>query len=92
MNRSLKFLLFTASCAVALHCAKKPVNIEKPFVEQVVAEFTEERLAYYLHGGSPKPNSEILEKVLSRHSVKFFEFKPVLRRFYPEIHTRLLGG
>ncbi len=92
MNRNLRFVSLAVLFAAVLHCGKKPTNIEKPFVEQAIAEFTEERLAYYLHGGAPKPNSEILEKVLSRHSVKLFEFKPVLRRFYPEIHTRLLGG
>lgn len=91
MNRFRNWLPLLLLCG-ALACAKKNVNIEKALVEQVIGEFTEERLAYYLHGGAPKPNAEIMDKVLSRHSLKLFDFKPALRRFYPEIHTRLLGG
>lgn len=90
MNRSIKFFI-PVLLAVATYCSKPHLNIEKALVEKVLADFTEERIAYYLHGGAPKPNSEILEKTLSRHSLKLVEFKPALRRFYPEIFTRLLG-
>lgn len=89
MNRSIKFFI-PVLLTVLVYCAKPHLNIEKALVEKVIADFTEDRIAYYLHGGSPKPNSEILEKTLSRHSLKLVEFKPALRRFYPEIHARLL--
>jgi hypothetical protein len=59
-------------------------------VGKVIAEFTEARLAYYLNGGSPVTNAELLEKVLSRHSLRLIEFKPVLRRFEPQLEAKLL--
>ena len=91
MNRSSKVVLISFSLTMFIACGKKRVNIEKVFVDQVVTEFTEERLSHYLHGGAPKTNAEIMEKVLSRHSLKLIEFRPAFRRFSPEIEARLLG-
>lgn len=92
MNRCVRIFCFALAGFAALQCTKRRINIEKPFVEQVITEFTQERVAYYMHGGAPKPNAELMEKTLSRHGVKLFDFKPPFRRFYPEIYTRLLGS
>ena len=73
-------------------CTREKINIEKPLVDKVLVEFSEERLAHYLKGGEPKSNSVILEKVLSRHSLRLIDFRPVLRRFEPEIEARIMGG
>ncbi len=73
-------------------CSRERINIEKPLVDKVLVEFTEERLAHYLKGGEPKSNSVILEKVLSRHSLRLIDFRPVLRRFEPQIEARIMGG
>lgn len=75
---------------VAGSCARRQVNIDEALVSRVIAEFTEARLAYYLNGGSPVTNAELLEKVLSRHSLRLIEFKPVLRRFEPQLEEKLL--
>lgn len=73
-------------------CAREKINIEKTLVEKVVVEFTEERLAHYLKAGEPKTNASILEKVLSRHSLRLNEFSPAFRRFQPEICARIIGS
>jgi len=73
-------------------CTREKINIEKPLVDKVLVEFSEERLAHYLKGGEPKSNTVILEKVLSRHSLRLIDFRPVLRRFEPEIEARIMGG
>ena len=73
-------------------CTREKINIEKPLVDKVLQEFSEERLAHYLKGGEPKSNTIILEKVLSRHSLRLMDFRPVLRRFEGEIEARIMGG
>lgn len=76
---------------LAVACAKQPVNIEAALVDQVLSDFAVERFTHYLRGGAPKSNREILEKVLSRHSLRFAQFAPALRRFQPDIFDRLFG-
>lgn len=73
-------------------CTREKINIEKSLVEKVLVEFSEERLAHYLKGGEPKSNTVILEKVLGRHSLRLIDFRPVLRRFEPEIEARIMGS
>lgn len=76
---------------ILVACAKQPVNIEATLVDQVVSDFAVERFTHYLRGGAPKSNREILEKVLSRHSLRFSQFAPALRRFQPETFEKLFG-
>lgn len=91
MNLPSKFLLsLVAGAGLAIHCSRRPLNIDQAMVTRVVSEFTEARLAYYLNGGSPVSNAELLEKVLARHSLRLIEFRPVLRRFEPQLETKLL--
>jgi Tfp pilus assembly protein PilF len=79
-------LLLTAGCG------KRKVNIESALVDQVIGEFATERFLHYLHGGAPRTNRELLEKVLARHSLRYAEFVAPFRRFQPEVFERLLGG
>jgi len=81
---------YAALIGQIIFCTKKaPLNIEKSLSDEIIGEFTEARLAHYLKGGTPASNQEILEKVLSRRSISFFEYKPVLRRFEPALDAKL---
>lgn len=90
MNLRISITLLFSCLVFAVACAPRRVNIEAPLVQTVISEFTEARLAHYLHGGAPLSNAELLDKVLSRHALKLSEFKPVLRRFEPQLEAKLL--
>lgn len=91
MSQYRRFLLALPVClCLVSQCARRQVNIDEALVGRVIAEFTEARLAYYLNGGSPVSNAELMEKVLARHSLRLIEFKPVLRRFEPQLEAMLL--
>lgn len=92
MPRSIKFIFIFATFVFVAGCAREKINIEKPLVDKVLIEFSEERMAHYLKGGEPKSNAVILEKVLGRHSLRMLDFRPVLRRFEPAIEARIMGG
>jgi CRISPR/Cas system-associated protein Cas5 (RAMP superfamily) len=92
MNPCRRLLIILIWAGTLLACGRRVVNVEKTQVDKVIGEFTEERMYYYLRGGGAKSNADIMEKVLARHSLRLIEFRPALRRFYPEISTRLLGS
>lgn len=84
--------LIAAGCLLAFaDCAPRRVNVEKELVDQVITEFTTERIMHHLHGGGPKSNADTLARVLKRHALTLNEFSPAFKRFMPEIHSRLLG-
>lgn len=92
MHHTIRFFLFVLTIAGTTVCGPRRVNIESTMVDQVISEFATERFVYYLRGGAPKSNREILEKVLARHSVRYTEFAAPFRRFQPEIFSRLVGN
>jgi len=92
MNLCRRLLVVLLLGGALIACGRRITNVEKAQVDKVIGEFTEERMYYYLRGGSAKSNAEILEKVLARHSLRLVEFRPAFRRFYPEVSTRLLGS
>ncbi len=97
MDRSISKHTMLACAAGAFSltlgaCTRAKINIEKSLVDKVLVEFSEERLAHYLKGGEPKSNTIILENVLGRHSLRLIDFRPVLRRFEPEIEARIMGS
>lgn len=92
MARSTNIFAAIALFLCFAGCKREKINIEKSLVDKVLIEFSEERLAHYLKGGEPKSNTVILEKVLSRHSLRLIDFRPVLRRFEPAIEARIMGG
>ncbi len=85
-------LICVALLALTTACAGRKTNIEKELVDQVIAEFTTERILHHLHGNGPRSNSDFLDRVLKRHSVRLIEFSPAFKRYAPEIHGRLLGA
>lgn len=91
MRRPINLLILVLLLASA-HCARRPTNVESALVDQVIGEFAVERYAWYLRGGEPRSNREILEKVLSRHSLRYNEFAAPFRRFQPEIFGRVIGN
>ena len=92
MVRSTRLLAALAVLIAFSGCTREKINIEKSLLDKVLVEFSEERLAHYLKGGEPKSNTVFLEKVLGRHSLRLIDFRPVLRRFEPEIEARIMGG
>lgn len=72
-----------------LGCAKKNVNIEKSWVDEAIAEFTEARIAHYLKGGAPISHAELFDRVLARRGLNFLEFRPALKRFEPQLEAKL---
>lgn len=86
-------IAFAASSCLLLTsaCGNRRISVEKELVDQVVTEFTTERILHYLHGGGPKSNAETLGRVLKRHSLTLNEFSPAFKRFLPETHHRVLG-
>lgn len=92
MVRTINFSAALMLLLIVAGCARKKINLEKALIDKVLVEFSEERLAHYLKGGEPKSNAVILEKVLSRHSLRLMDFRPALRRFEPGIEARLMGG
>ena len=83
--------LFILVLAATAACNTRRINVEKELVDQVLTEFTTERILHHLHGNGPKSNAEIMERVLKRHSLRLIEFSPAFKRYLPEIHNRLLG-
>jgi|GEM_PF-2744265 len=92
MVRSTNILAALALALALGACTREKINIEQSMVEKVLVEFSEERLAHYLKGGEPKSNSVFMEKVLGRHSLRLKDFRPVLRRFRPEVEARIMGS
>lgn len=66
-------------------------DVDKALVDQVVTEFAVERFTWYLRGGEPKTNREILDKVLERHKVRYGIFAPAFERFDGAVFNRVLG-
>ncbi|HMY11792.1 MAG TPA: hypothetical protein PKM44_16110 [Turneriella sp.] len=85
-------IAMTLVLLLAAGCGRRKVNIESALVDQVIGEFANERFVHYVRGGAPKSNRELLEKVLTRHSVRYTEFVAPFRRFQPEVFERLLGS
>ncbi len=92
MRRNSTWLLLAVLLLSGAACSKRKVNIESALVDQVIGEFATERFVHYVRGGAPRSNREILEKVLSRHSLRYTEFVAPFRRFQPAIFERLLGN
>ncbi|MBS0617128.1 MAG: hypothetical protein JSR44_03015 [Spirochaetes bacterium] len=90
MNRCVRLIIIIAVDISLTACAQRNTNIDQALVAQIVQEFTDERAFYYLRGGAPKSNTEIFEKILNRHAVRFAEFRPALSRYFPEIQQRIL--
>lgn len=89
-NRVLFALVFLLP--LAMSCSRRKLNIERALVDQVIGEFATERFVHYVRGGAPRSNRDLLEKVLTRHALRYQEFAAPLRRFHPEIFERLLGN
>jgi hypothetical protein len=79
------FLISTATCA------PHKTNIEKGLVDEVINEFTRERMLHHLHGGGPKSNEDFFDRILKRHSLRMLDFAPAFKRFSPQIYNKLLG-
>ncbi len=92
-NAVLNNLAILAACCTLFFaaCSPRNLNVEKELVDQVITEFTTERIMHHLHGGGPKSNAETLGRVLKRHALSLNDFSPAFKRFMPEIHSRLLG-
>ena len=83
--------LFVALSAFAIACAPRKTNVEKALVDQVITEFTYDRIMHHLRGNGPKSNEEFFDRVLKRHSVRMLDFSPAFKRYSPEVYSKLLG-